>query len=186
LLYTDIDPTTGADLWVLPDPSGKSGDSKPFPFLQTQFMESQAQFSPDGRWIAYASNKSGQGEIYVRPFSGQPSGSAGEWKISTDGGREPRWSPDGKELFYLELQPSGHFKDQLMVVPVQASGADFQVGAPKPLFEFVYPGVVPQYNAFGYAVAAGGQRFLVNPSVNPITTTLNVIVNWEASASGNK
>jgi serine/threonine protein kinase len=186
LLYTDVDPKTAADIWVLPDPSGKSGGSKPFPFLQTQFVESQAQFSPDARWIAFTSNKSGQGEIYVRPFSGQPSGSASEWKISTDGGREPRWSPDGKELFYLTFDPVGHFKDELMAVPVQASGADFQAGPPKPLFDFIFAGTVPQANLFGYAVAAGGQRFLVNPSVNPITTTLNVIVNWEASISGNK
>jgi WD40 repeat protein len=187
LLYTDIDPTTGADIWVLPDPSGKSGDGKPFPFLQTEFGESQAQFSPDGRWIAYASNESGQGEIYVRPFSGQPSGSSGEWKISTDGGREPRWSADGKELFYLAGESSGHFKYQLMAVPIHTIGAaTFQAGAPKPLFDFVYPGIVPQYNVFGYAVAADGRRFLVNPSVNPITTTLNVIVNWEASVSRNK
>ena len=186
LLYTDVDPKTAADIWVMADPSGKSGDSKPFPFLQTQFMESQAQFSPDGRWIAFASNKSGQGEIYVRPFSGPASASASEWKISTDGGREPRWSPDGKELFYLAFEPSGHFKEELMAVPVQASGADFQVGAPKPLFDFIFAGTVPQANVFGYAVAADGQRFLVNPSVNPITTTLNVIVNWEASVSNNK
>jgi Tol biopolymer transport system component len=186
LLYTDIDPKTGADIWVLPDPSDKSGDGKPFPFLQTQFMESQAQISADGRWIAFISNKSGQGEIYVRPFSGPASASASEWKISTDGGREPRWSPDGKELFYLAFDPSGHFKEELMAVPVQTSGANFQAGPPKPLFDFIFPGTVPQANIFGYAVAAGGQRFLVNPSVNPITTTLNVIVNWEASVSNNK
>jgi serine/threonine protein kinase len=186
LLYTDVDPKTAADIWVLPDPSVKSGDSKPFPFLQTQFVESQAQFSPDGRWIAFTSNKSGQGEVYVRPFSGPASASASEWKISTDGGREPRWSPDGKELFYLAFDPVGHFKDELMAVPVQASGADFHAGPPKPLFDFIFTGTVPQANVFGYAVAAGGQRFLVNPSVNPITTTLNVIVNWEASVSGNK
>jgi Tol biopolymer transport system component len=186
LLYTDIDPKTAADIWVLPDPSGKSGDSKPFPFLQTQFVESQAQFSPDGRWIAYASNESGQDEIYVRPFSGQSSGTAGEWKISTDGGREPRWNPDGKELYYLALAPTGHFKEQLMAVPIHASGAVFQAGAPARLFDFDYLGIVPQRNVFGYSVAAAGQRFLVNPSTQPITTTLNVIVNWEASISKNK
>jgi serine/threonine protein kinase len=186
LLYTDIDPKTAADIWVLPDPSVKFGDGKPFPFLQTQFSESQAQFSPDGRWIAYASNESGQEEIYVRPFSGQPSGTAGEWKISTAGGREPRWNPDGKELYYLAEEPTGHFKAQLMAVPVHASGAVFQAGAPARLFDFDYLGIVPQRNIFGYSVAAAGQRFLVNPSTQPITTTLNVIVNWEASVSRNK
>jgi Tol biopolymer transport system component len=186
LLYTDIDPKTGADIWVLPNPSGKSGDSKPFPFLQTQFSESQAQFSPDGRWIAYSSNESGQGEVYVRAFSGQPSGIAGEWKISADGGASPRWSPDGKELYYLGREPTGHFKVQLMAVPVHASGATFDAGTPKPLFDFIYAGIVPQRNIFGYSVAPDGQRFLVNHSANPITTTLNVIVNWEASAPKDK
>jgi len=186
LLYTYIDSKTGADIWVLPDPSGKSGDSKPFPFLQTQFMESQAQFSPDGRWIAYTSYESGQSEIYVRPFSGQPSATAGEWKISADGGVAPRWSPDGKELYYLNRTTTGHFKTQLMAVPVHASGATFEAGTPKPLFDFNYLGIVPQRNIFGYSVAPDGQRFLVTASTQPITTTLNVIVNWEASAPRNK
>jgi eukaryotic-like serine/threonine-protein kinase len=187
LLYTDIDPKTGADIWVLPDPSGKSGDTKPFLFLQTQFTESQAQFSPDGRWIAYVSDKSGQAEIYVRPFSGQPSGTTGEWKVSTAGGHEPRWSADGKELFYLALDLSGHFKSELMAVPIHTIGAaTFEAGAPKPLFDFVNAGVVTQRNIFGYAVAADGQRFLVTASTQPITTTVNVIVNWEASFSKDK
>jgi eukaryotic-like serine/threonine-protein kinase len=185
LLYTKIDPKTGADLWVLPDPSGKLGDSKPFPFLQTEFSESQGQFSPDGRWIAYSSNESGQSEVYVRPFSGQPSGSTGKWKVSTDGGREPRWSPNGKELFYLGRDKHG--KTELMAVPVGTTGgAVFEAGAPKPLFDFDGIGVVPQTNIFLYSVAADGQRFLVNASVKPITSTLNVIVNWEASIAGNK
>jgi eukaryotic-like serine/threonine-protein kinase len=186
LLYTDIDPNTGPDIWVLPDPSGKSGDAKPFPFLQTQFMESQAQFSPDGHWIAYISNESGQGEIYVRAFSGKTSGSGAEWKISTEGGREPRWSPDGRDLYYLALSPTGHFKNQLMDVPVHASGADFQAGTPKMLFEFFGAGIVPQRNLFGYSVAADGQRFLVNVALGEINTTVNVIVNWEAGVPRNK
>ena len=70
LLYTEVDPKTRADLWILPDPLGKSGGT-PVPFLRTEFIESQGQFSPDGRWIAYVSDESGQFEVYVRPF---PSG----------------------------------------------------------------------------------------------------------------
>jgi hypothetical protein len=183
LLYTDIDPKTGPDLWILPNPLGKPGDSNPFLFLQTEFNESQGQFSPDGRRVAYTSNESGQSEVYVRSFSGQPAGTTGKWKVSTDGGREPRWSADGKELFYLE----GSFKPKLMAVPVHAArSATFDFGAPKPLFDLDAVSFVQQNNEFAYSVSADGQRFLVNASVKPVTTRLNVIVNWEASVSGNK
>ena len=76
---------------------------------------------------------------------------------------------------------------ELMAVPVRTTGgAVFEAGAPKPLFDFDGLGIVPQANIFTYSVAADGQRFLVNVSVKPITTTLNVIVNWEASVAGNK
>jgi hypothetical protein len=87
LLYTQIDPKTRADLWILPEPMGKSGGATPIPFLRTEFIESQGQFSPDGRWIAYVSDESGQHEVYVRPF---PAG-ASKWKVSSNGGREPRF-----------------------------------------------------------------------------------------------
>src|SRR3989449_11056669 len=95
-------PKTGNDLWVLP----LFGDRKPFPFLQTQFGEYPARFSPDGRWIAYVSNESGRNEVYVAPFQG-PGGSStadgpgtpgGKWQVSAAGGDWPRWRRDGKEI----------------------------------------------------------------------------------------
>ena len=81
------------DLWAAP----MAGDRKPFPVVQTPFDETAGQFSPDGRWVAYQSNESRPVQIYVRPFPGP----GGPWQVSTAGGSQPRWRPDGKELFYV-------------------------------------------------------------------------------------
>jgi eukaryotic-like serine/threonine-protein kinase len=176
LLYTEVDPKTRGDLWILPDPSAKPGGEKPVSFLRTEFMESQGQFSPDGRWIAYVSDQSGQFEVYVRPFPA----AAGQVRVSSTGGREPRWSRDGKELFYLELV--GVMR-RLMTVPIRSgSNKVFDVGAPKPLFEFRGIGFIPQSNAFSYSVAGSGQRFLARNEASTAEPTLNVILNWEKAA----
>ncbi len=122
LLYAIQHPKTGMDLWALP----LAGDRKPFPVVQTPFDETAGQFSPDGRWVAYQSNESRTVQIYVRPFPG----SGGPWQVSTAGGSQPRWRPDGKELFYVAPDA------RLMAVPI-AVGADPQTleqGAPVPLF----------------------------------------------------
>ena len=108
-------PKTGLDLWALP----LAGDRKPFPVLQTPFDETSGQFSPDGRWVAYQSNESKTMQIYVRPFPG----SGGQWQVSTEGGSQPRWGPDGKELFYVAPDA------RLMAVPI-AVGADAQTLEP--------------------------------------------------------
>ena len=172
-----VDPKTRDDLWILPDPLGKSGGGTPVPFLRTEFSESHGQFSPDGRWVAYVSDQSGQFEVYVRPF---PSG-AGQVKVSSNGGREPRWRRDGKELFYLE--PDG-LMHRLMTVPIQAgSGPLFAAGATKPLFVFRVPTYLTRFNSFPYSVAAGGQRFLASTSLSTAEPTLNVILNWEKAAA---
>ena len=104
-------------------------------FLNTNFDERDGQFSPDGRWVAYQSNESGQQEIYVRPFAGPvASGTAGkpaggQWQVSTAGGLDPRWRSDGKELYYIA--PEG----QLMAASIAASGTTLEPGAPVTLFE---------------------------------------------------
>src|SRR6266571_4581457 len=90
------DPATGLDLWVLP----LSGNRTPQPFLRTRFTEAGPRFSPDGRWIAYGSDESGQYEIYVRPYPGP----GGKWQVSTEGGEHVIWSRDGKEIFYRNGQ----------------------------------------------------------------------------------
>jgi len=185
LLYTEIDPKTGADLWYLRLDGGAEGNAKPVPFLRTEFDESLGQISPDGRWITYLSNESEDYEVYVQPF---PSG-AGKWRISKSSGRhvgstttQPRWSGDGRELFYL-TGPVGKFT--LMAVPVSvgrtASGAApvFESGAAKPLFEVRANTYDPASSTFFYSVSRDGQRFLINHVDASSEPVLNVVVNWE-------
>ncbi len=167
LLYVERDPQTGGDLWVLP----MEGKEKKFKFLATKFEERAAQFSPNGRWVAYASDEQGQPEIYVRPFPPEPSG---EWKVSTLGGVTPRWRRDGAELYYIA--PGG----MLMAVSFTATGAVPTIGAATALFQThaVFGGAWIVGITWQYDVDAKG-RFLVNVLTHagepaPIT----VIQNW--------
>jgi serine/threonine protein kinase len=178
LLYTEIDPKTRGDIWYLSlDPSGKSG--APVAFLKTDFDDSMGQFSPDGHWVAYVSNESGSYEVYVRPF---PSG-GGPTRISSNGGTNPRWRADGKELYYL-----GRARfSALMVVSVQSRpGGSLEAGVSKVLFEPQARTVVPENNIFAYSPSADGQRFLMNILPDATAPSLNVITNWEKLAPGPK
>src|SRR5262249_32518692 len=94
IIYSQTRPKTKWDVWFLPAPG--SGEEKPFPVVQTEANETAGTLSPDGRWLAYASDVSGQFEIYVQSF---PEG-AGKRQVSTGGGNGPRWRQDGSELFY--------------------------------------------------------------------------------------
>jgi Tol biopolymer transport system component len=154
-------PRTAFDIWMLP----LVGDRKPVPLVQGDFFDVQGQVSPDGRWLAYASDESGRFEVSVQPF---PSGQ-GRWRISANGGLEPHWRRDGKELFFLALDRT------LMAVPV-GTGSTFEMDMPKPLFE-TRMSTLWNYTRNQYAVAADGQRFLINQpagQASPIT----VLVNW--------
>ena len=119
LLYDSLDPKRGFDIWALP----LEGDRKPFEVVQTDFNERLAQFSPDGTWIAYQSDKTGRFEIYVRPFPGP----GGDSRVSIDGGAQVRWNPNGKELFYIAAD------DRLMAVPIRfaSNGKAFESGTPR-------------------------------------------------------
>jgi len=166
ILYQAVDATTNLELWVLPT----GGSRKPIPFIKTTFGVSHGQFSPDGRWVAYASNESGKWEIYVAAFPGR----GGNWKVSTAGGSEPRWRRDGKELFYLA--PDG----ALMAVEVK-EGPTFDAGVAKPLFQTQVRQQVSSVDLFSYDVSADGQRFLVNTDVGDVTSpTLTIVLNWAA------
>jgi Tol biopolymer transport system component len=165
LLYDNQDPKTDGDLWALP----VGGDRTPFPVVQTPFLEDQGQFSPDGQWIAFRSNRSGREEIYVQAFPGP----AGSQLVSTHGGSQPRWRRDGKELFYVAPD------DRLMVVSIDsAAGQKLGTGKPMPLFRTRLVGTdLPKQQ---YAVAPDGQRFLMNvlaeeTNVPPIT----IVQNWD-------
>jgi Tol biopolymer transport system component len=177
LLYTGLDPKTRGDIWALPlGPSSKP--SAPVPFLKTEFNESQGQFSPDGRWVAYVSNESGPYEIYIRSF---PSG-GNPARISNSGGpssHEPRWRADGKELYY---QVNG-YPSVVMAVPIKSGpGELLQAGVPTKLFALRTRGVVPESNIFSYSPSADGQRFLMKVLPDASLPTLNVITNWAAPA----
>jgi Tol biopolymer transport system component len=180
LLFSVLDAKTQSDLWVLPmAPSNGSADArKPFPIVQTSFDETQGQFSPDGRWIAYTSNESGRDEVYVRPFSE----AGGKSQVSTGGGSQPRWRADGKELFYVAADA------HLMAVPVRATSEGRAIDPGTPLMLF------PTHLANGagisltgyqsralYAVTRDG-RFLMNASTDPAAADippLTVVLNWQ-------
>jgi Tol biopolymer transport system component len=163
----------GRDVSVLP----LSGERKPAPFLQGPFYERHAQLSPDGRWMAYASDESGQYQIYVQSF---PAG-GGKWQVSTTGGSQPRWRHDGKELFYIALD------GKLMSVPVRA-GATFEAGTPVPLFQTQIFGLgVGQLYSQQYDVTADGQRFLINMDLAEATAApITVVLNWQKAVTSGK
>ena len=168
LLYTAAgDHKTGQDIWVLPLAAGV----KPFPLLQTPFNESNAQFSPDGRWVAYQSNESGRSEIYVIPFSPEGGAPGGKRQVSTAGGVLVRWRQDGKQLFYIAPD------HKLMAAEVGAKGGSFEAGQVTALFGGLLTG-----QGFLYDVADGGQRFLavLPPEQSPATKPLIVVQNWTA------
>ena len=116
---------TKDDIWVLP----LFGDRKPFPYLQTEFNEQYAKLSPNGQWLAYTSDESKRNEVYVQTFPTP----GGKWQISTNGGSRSVWSRDGKELYFLSAD------GKMMAVERKGSGAKFEAGLPKPLFDVRFP-----------------------------------------------
>jgi Tol biopolymer transport system component/predicted Ser/Thr protein kinase len=161
LAFLEVTPTTGVDIWVL-----RMSDRKAQPFLRTPFNEGAPRFSPDGRCLAYMSDESGRYETYVQPYPGP----GGKWQISTEGGTEPVWNPNGLEMFYR----SG---DKMMAVDI-ATQPGFSAGKPRMLFEGQYgPSPVPIPN---YDVAPDGQRFLMlKPSEQArAPTQINIVLNW--------
>jgi Tol biopolymer transport system component len=168
------------DLWALPvagNTPGKPSDTKPVPLVQTPFNEWMGQVSPDGRWLAYLSDESGRPEVYVQPFApGEPVSS--KWKISLAGGEQPRWSGDGKELFYVAPDR------KLMAVAVKSGSAGFERTTPQALFELRANVASTGLYIYRYAPAPDGKRFLVSADVetSAVTSPLTVVVNWLAGA----
>jgi Tol biopolymer transport system component len=139
------------------------------PYLVAPGRQQQARFSPDGRFVAFGSDQSGAFEIYVQPF---PDATKGKWMVSTGGGTEPRWSRDGKELFYFSGQA-------LMAVPVSLSPI-FSYGTPVKLFDAPIPAGYTNESDL-WQVAPDGKRFLFLPLAGQQPgPPLNVIVNWPA------
>jgi eukaryotic-like serine/threonine-protein kinase len=151
---------SGNDLWMLP----LTGDRKPVKFLATPADEMHGNFSPDGRFVAYTSNESGRYEVYVQTFPLSDK----KWQVSTNGGYEPRWRSDGREIYYLS-------EDRKLMAVSVGPGPSF--GVPQTLFQTRVPAGVNS-NRTHYVPSRDGRRFLVNtqvddPSPNPITVVLN-------------
>ena len=172
LIYTVADPKTRADIWYLPLASGKP-DGEVVRLLATDAGESQGQVSRDGRWLAYTSNESGALEVYIRAF---PSGE-GVWRVSVDGGREPRWRADGRELFFMMGGPDRMALFAVAIMPDGRGG--LRIGSPQRLFDVAVVSIVPQDNIFAYSPHPDGERFLVNALADTGEQTVNVITNWQ-------
>ena len=153
---------SGQDIWTLSLESGVA-----VPFANGRFDETDARFSPDGRWVVFTWNEAGRTDVYVRPFGRD--GAA--WRVSNgDGGGSPRWSVDGAEIFYLA--PGG----SLMAARVTSTGEQFETGPPVPLFQTPLPG--PANHAFW---PSRDGRFLVNvPANQPTSAGFTLLVNWPA------
>jgi Tol biopolymer transport system component len=169
IAYHASAPTTGFDIWLLP----MSGDRRPRPFLQTQYNETQAQVSPDGRSMAYMSNESGANEVYVRSF---PDGGS-KRRMSERGGEEPRWRRDGRELFFLSPGDPESRERRMMALSMSAASGPHPAAA-APLFSIKVPGTAQNF-AWNYDVTGDGQRFLVLRVVrDAVPAPVTVMLNW--------
>jgi dipeptidyl aminopeptidase/acylaminoacyl peptidase len=166
LLFRSIDPVTKSDLWALP----MSGDRTPIIVLRTDADERDAQFSPDGQWMAYESDKTGRPEIYVQRF-----GSSGAAKqISTGGGTQVRWRSDGRELFYIREDA------MLMAVTIERLTDDPIVRAPIPLFRA--PVALGGPGLQQYTPSPNAEHFLVNV-VRERPEPIDVVLHWKGLAT---
>ncbi len=151
-----------SDIWMLP----RADPKKASPLVETTFIESQPQFSPDGRWVAFMTNKSGRQEVYVTQFPGHES----ETRVTAAGGSLPRWNRNGREMFYVA--PDG----VLTATAVDGRTSRFEVGASRALFPIrTRPS---RLDAFPYDVTSDGERILVNEFVDEVMPPMTLIVNW--------
>ena len=158
-------PTEGQpfDIGVLP----LTGEQTPHTVMQSPFGDVEPQISPDGRWLAYASNETGRNEVYAQPF---PPNGRDRWKISSAGGRQPMWRADNKELFFLAEDR------KFYAVDVNAAGGNFDYGVPHVLFEMR---ANPINVRNSYVPSRDGQQFLVNTLLDSTGEPLTVVLNWK-------
>jgi Tol biopolymer transport system component len=172
LLFTSPSPSTGLDIWALPDPGRSAAESKPYPVLATTAVEQAAQVSPDGRWIVYQSNEQSTADVFVRPFSpeGRVLGGA-RYLVSSGLSILPRWGADGRPLVFMT--PGD---DQMSAVDVDTSRG-FQAGNPRRLFP-----APPPVGGVGWSLSQDGKRFLFVTTPNGgRTAPFTVVLNWAAA-----
>ena len=151
-------------MWVIPLAEPSRGFA-----LVPGSTQNSGQFSPDGRWVAYMSRETGQYEVFVTPFP--PSGA--HWQVSANGGVQPHWSADGRELYFVSR--SG----EMMAASVNGRGPRFEVGQVRPLFRVnIYTG--PRTEVLGYDVSPDGKRFLVNSAGEAGVPRVALVTNWTA------
>ncbi len=165
LIYSITNARTGVDLWAVPT----SGPPTPFPLVVTPSSEFEAQVSPDGRWLAYASDESGVWEVYVQAFPG----GGGKLAVSTGGGSEPQWRRDGRELYYLSADLT------LQAVEI-LPGPQLQIKRAVALFRAPVPASELNARRNHYTVSADGQRFLMNTG-DTAEESVAVVVGWNAA-----
>nr|QIQ10688.1 Protein TolB [uncultured bacterium] len=162
VIYTSTTSPTGYEIWSWPAGS----DQAPQRIVRTGLNATHGRLSPDGRWLAYASDESGSLQVWVQPLP-----ATGEKRqISPDGGSEPQWRRDGAELFYLSS------RGQLMSVAMPGGNA-FAAGAPRPLFSVDVPLAGNPFRS-NYAVTKDGQRFLINTRSSAASASISVVTNW--------
>jgi eukaryotic-like serine/threonine-protein kinase len=154
----------GTDLWFVTLPSLSSSL-----YLKGLSTPRAGHFSPDGKWVAYASNESGRWEVYVTSFPE----AHGKWQVSNAGGEEPRWRNDGKEFYYLA--PDG----KIMATPVTV-GANFDAGTPVALFQANPRELVATSEQSSYDVSKDGEKFLINTQLKTAMTPMSIVMNWAA------
>ena len=149
----------GTDLWVF----SLDGRQKPFPYIAGPGDQREAQFSPDGHFVAYQSNEGGNTQVYVAAFPW----TGAKWQVSTNEGTGPRWRHDGQELFFVD-------GDQIMSAKVNKAGSGLEISQPRPLFRLNLVGE----NPFRYAVTRDGQRFVAIVSGQDSSQPLVLVQNW--------
>jgi serine/threonine protein kinase/Tol biopolymer transport system component len=154
--------SNGFDVYALP----LFGDKKPIPQVTTKFNEVVPRFSPDGKWLAYMSNETGQMEVYVKPFPGE----SGKYQVSTSGGATPRWRADSRELYFVK-------NDTIMAVDVRVNASALELGTPRELIKVpMAPSPIGPYD-----VSADGKKFLVNQlGEAKVLAPLTLVTNWTA------
>ena len=167
LLYKQFDAATSTtDLWVMP--MDREGAGPPVPVVRTPYDERDGQFSPDGRWIAFESDESGQPEIYLQPFPGP----GPKVRISTNGGVQVRWHGNGHELFYIGSDAA------LTAVPVNIINGRAEVGTAVPLFK-THLAPIQAISRQQYVVTRDGKRFLIITADDAPLQPMTLILNWK-------
>ena len=166
LIFTEgTNPETGMDIWML----SMEGDSTPKPFLNSRYNEALPELSPDGRWLAYVSDESAREEVFVCSFPGKESVT----QISTEGGTEPVWAPDGKSIYYRD------WSGKKLMIESFIADPEPRVGKPILLFQGKFKGTTGLFGR-NYDITPDGRRFLMieQGESKSMATQINIVLNW--------